>query len=289
MWGILLLTLLWVFCGAQGLIPPQQPLVFPKYHNEKVVRITEDPKNVVLLLTSANNITYKKWGSSTSEKFVDIHVDEDNYAALQLFLFRHKVIIENLAQAIAETMPQQSDSVVETTQIQPLSEIFFREYRPLETIDAWLDILQQTFPDILLVEEIGQTYEHRALKIVHISRPSDIDHDKKKTVVVTGGTHAREWISVSSVCYAIYQLLQLYLEEPKKISEQLDFLFIPVITPTDMRTHGPRTGSGRKTARKHIFPSALESISTTRSTTIGPDLPTGLAAKNTRENLPLRP
>ena len=99
MWGILLLTLLWVFCGAQGLIPPQQPLVFPKYHNEKVVRITEDPKNVVLLLTSANNITYKKWGSSTSEKFVDIHVDEDNYAALQLFLFRHKVIIENLAQA----------------------------------------------------------------------------------------------------------------------------------------------------------------------------------------------
>lgn len=231
MWGILLLTLLWVFCGAQGLIPPQQPLVFPKYHNEKVVRITEDPKNVVLLLTSANNITYKKWGSSTSEKFVDIHVDEENYAALQLFLFRHKVIIENLAQAIAETMPQQSDSVVETTQIQPLSEIFFREYRPLETIDAWLDILQQTFPDILLVEEIGQTYEHRALKIVHISRPSDIDHDKKKTVVVTGGTHAREWISVSSVCYAIYQLLQLYLEEPNKISEQLDFLFIPVMNP----------------------------------------------------------
>lgn len=230
MWGTLLLAMVLV-CGAHGLLPPQQPLVFPKYHNEKVVRITEDPKNVLLVLASAGNITYQKWGSSASERFVDIHVDEDNHAVLQLFLWSCQVIIENLADAIAETMPQHQDPVVETTQAHPLSEIFFREYRPLETIDAWLGILQQTFPDIVLVEEIGQTYEHRPLKIVHISRPSDIDHGKRKTVVVTGGTHAREWVSVSSVCYAIYLLLQLYLEEPNKISEELDFLFIPVMNP----------------------------------------------------------
>ncbi|RLV86567.1 putative metallocarboxypeptidase ECM14 [Meyerozyma sp. JA9] len=230
MWGTRLLVAVLV-CGAHGLAPPQQPLVFPKYHNEKVVRITEDPKNVLSVLASANNITYQKWGSSASERFVDIHVDEDNHAVLQSFSWSCQVIIENLADAIAETMPQHQDPVVETTQAHPLSEIFFREYRPLETIDAWLGILQQTFPDIVSVEEIGQTYEHRPLKIVHISRPSDIDHGKRKTVVVTGGTHAREWVSVSSVCYAIYSLLQLYLEEPNKISDQLDFLFIPVMNP----------------------------------------------------------
>lgn len=192
----------------------------------------EDPKMVLSLLAAANNITYKRWGSSSSEQFVDVHVDAENWKVLQLFLFAQKVIIDDLATAIAETLPASGhDDVIRATEVNPLSEIFFREYRPLETIDSWLNILQQTFPDVLLVEEIGQTYEHRPFKIVHISRPSDIDHSKKKTVVVTGGTHAREWISVSSVCYAIYQLLQLYLEEPTRILEKLDFLFIPTMNP----------------------------------------------------------
>lgn len=231
MWGTPLILLASCLLGAQGEYIQQQPLQFSKYHQEKVVRLLEDPKFAAHHLALADNITYSRWGSSHSEKFLDIHVDQQNYDTLKLFLFQYKVIIDDLAAAIAETYPQQSEFSVEDTEIEPLSEIFFKEYRPLETIYAWLDILQQSFPDLVSVEEIGQSFEHRLLKIVHVSTPSDINHNEKKTVVVTGGTHAREWVSVSSVCYSIYQLLQLYLEEPNKISTKLDFIFIPVMNP----------------------------------------------------------
>lgn len=97
------------------------------------------------------------------------------------------------------------------------TELFFREYRPLDTINAWLDILAQTFPDLVKIEEIGSTYEHRTYKVVHLqasTHEGNSGEEKKKTIVITGGVHAREWISISSVCYALYGLLQAHSENP---------------------------------------------------------------------------
>ncbi len=136
---------------------------------------------------------------------------------------------------VFETAAAKARANVSYANTRTYSELFFREYRPIDTIEAWLDILVQTFPDILRIEKIGETYEHREYKVVHLStQPRDgSDHERKQTIVITGGVHAREWISVSLVCYTIYGLLQYYTEHPDQrgILEKLDFLFIPILNP----------------------------------------------------------
>lgn len=210
-----------------------------------------------------DNISYKVWAKSETNQYIDLQIDEENlFKIVERFSTReykleYLVIIEDLAQKVFESYPngyksgshlekfgtstassyikEVTDEVVQATEANVFSELFFKDYRPLETIDAWLDILVQTFPDLLTIEEIGQTYEHRTYKTVHLSAKNDDDnsHKEKKTIVITGGVHAREWISVSSVCYTIYGMLQYYMEHPdeRDILDQLDFLFIPVLNP----------------------------------------------------------
>lgn len=163
--------------------------------------------------------------------------DEDNIrtlaqsAAYNKWTAKSSVQNEELERAY--TAAQQDPSMVNML---TYSELFFKDYRPLDSIEAWLDLLVQTFPDLLSIEVIGSTYEHRTYKVIHfLANPPDdgSDHERKKTVVITGGVHAREWISVSSVCYTMYEMLQYYTEHPEEHSmlDQLDFLFIPVLNP----------------------------------------------------------
>ena len=51
-----------------------------------------------------------------------------------------KVIVGDLAQKIFETYPLQVNQLNEDPVV--ANELFFKEYRSLETIDAWLDLLQ---------------------------------------------------------------------------------------------------------------------------------------------------
>lgn len=243
----------------------QLPIDLQQYSEDIVIRIDISANDELkkYLVTNKKQekdaIHFRLWSKSVTEGVIDVQINEENLVKLiEKFTtpeceLKYDIIIDDLAQKIFETYPKDfkkssnikgkfisKDSyeynstaqVVEAMQNDVFSELFFREYRPLETINAWLDILQQTFPNLVKLEDIGQTYEHRTYKVVHLSaQDADIPHGEKKTIVITGGVHSREWISVSSVLYTIYSMLELYNENPSKIFSKLDFLFIPVLNP----------------------------------------------------------
>ncbi|ODQ68036.1 hypothetical protein NADFUDRAFT_81126 [Nadsonia fulvescens var. elongata DSM 6958] len=115
--------------------------------------------------------------------------------------------------------------------IASLGEIFFGDYRSLDAIYNWLDLLAEAFPTFVSVSSIGQTAEGRDIKVVHVHVVPD--QKAKKTILVTGGIHAREWISVSSVCYSLYQLIVRYgrSNHITNYLDNLNFEFIPVMNP----------------------------------------------------------
>lgn len=230
------------------------PIQLKQYENDIVVRVKygNDKELKKLLLGGSEDIQFSKWAKSNLNQEVDIQITEDNFIHMieRFPNLSYDVIMEDLAQTVFESYPkdfnprltkksegtytyQATEEVVSATKANALSEVFFKDYRPLETIDAWLDILQQSFPEVLKIEEIGETFEHRKYKVVHFAVPNDdIEHHERKTIVITGGVHAREWISVSSVLYNIYELLNFYTENPdSKILGKLDFLFVPVANP----------------------------------------------------------
>lgn len=218
------------------------PINLSQYENQMVVRLVAGPE---LYLYLAEN-KYKVWARNTAAGTVDVQLNSTQLEQLGEFAQDSKLVIADLAQAVFETYPENMGSefaafserstreVTNASDANVLNEVFFKLYRPLESIDAWLELLQLTYPQYMTTEEIGTTHEGRTLKVVHVSVPDDdIRHGDKKTVVITGGVHAREWISVSTVLYCIYSMLEHYETNPEQWKElaKLDFLFIPVLNP----------------------------------------------------------
>ena len=114
--------------------------------------------------------------------------------------------------------------------------IFFREYQPLSVIAPWMRLLQSLFPTHTRMINIGMTYEGRdipALRVgVHPTNPEK-PSGPRKTIIVVGGSHAREWISTSSVNYVAYSFITAYGKDKSitKLLEKFDWIFIPTLNP----------------------------------------------------------
>lgn len=219
-------------------------LPLESYSDKYVLRLsnwneTSSFLNEVIMLS--RDMDLKVWESSVSHKFIDIQVTQPEGTELLELLtqkynenqFESNIIILDLPQAIFETLPQ-SQNDLSINDFTDSKEIFFRSYRDLESIYAWYDLLADTYPDVLHLEYLGTTFQGRKMKALRLSLHSDSKSDAIKTFVVTGGIHAREWISTSTACFILYQLLMDYeAGNPTVIRylENLDFLFLPVMNP----------------------------------------------------------
>lgn len=184
---------------------------------------------------------FKVWAHSALEKTVDVQVNEAELEELKAAfgISEPEYVVRDMAQAVFESYPTETyepfvaSDISNKADFHAMTDIFFKLYRLLESIDAWLEMIRQTYPHLVQIEEIGQTYEGRPYKVVHMAEHSSDSHVDKKTIVITGGVHAREWISVSTVLYALYEMLQEYDANPDMHQEwaQLDFMFIPVQNP----------------------------------------------------------
>lgn len=76
---------------------------------------------------------------------------------------------------------------------------WFAEYRDYDTVDAYLDVLAARRPDLARVEHLGVSTNGRRIRALRLSAAEG----EAKAIVVNGGQHAREWISVMvSTCVA---------------------------------------------------------------------------------------
>ncbi|KAI5966035.1 ECM14 [Candida margitis] len=217
--------------------PDDQPIDLLQYKDDVVIRVSyASSPPLKEFLANPKEVQFNKWGKNSNQHTIDIQIEEEELVKLieKFPSLEYHTIIEDLPQHIYETFPVSEQQVItQDEDFHVQSELFFKEYRDLATINSWLNLLQATYPEVVKIEEIGDTFEHRKLNVVHFSVPNDdIEHHNKKTIVITGGVHAREWISVSSTLYMIYQLVKLYGTWPNsKILTQLNFLFIPVTNP----------------------------------------------------------
>uniref|UniRef100_V5EDM5 Inactive metallocarboxypeptidase ECM14 n=2 Tax=Kalmanozyma brasiliensis (strain GHG001) TaxID=1365824 RepID=V5EDM5_KALBG len=117
------------------------------------------------------------------------------------------------------------------------SQAWHHEYHSFDEIVEYMRMLQQSYPSHAKVIEIGKTHEGRPILALQISNgldapappsppsdpepepqpdpPSNISStDQKLGIVITGGQHAREWISTSSSLFFASDLLRAALGAP---------------------------------------------------------------------------
>ena len=92
------------------------------------------------------------------------------------------------------------------------------------------------FPTHVRLINIGITYEGRDMPALRVGvHPTNNDQPSKprQTILITAGTHAREWISTSTVNYIAWSLITSYGKDSHitHLLEAFDFVFVPTLNP----------------------------------------------------------
>ena len=191
-----------------------------------------------------------------AEEWVDIRIAKDMVPSVlgllpQSLQNSHAPIMHDLAQAVYDTYPEESKPEQRTPwhgsspfekQVDAAylpRDVFFNNYQPLSVLYPWLRLMASMFPSHVSLTSIGLSAEGRdipALRVgARVELPPGHEHDKRPTLLITGGSHAREWISVSTAAYIAFNLVTAYddprFEDVTKLLNHFDVTFLPVLNP----------------------------------------------------------
>lgn len=229
--------------GSHTKTPP-----FSRYQNDVVLRFNISTDDEAESLAEAADILFLDVWSATKDH-ADIRIDRDVVPSLLGLLpdslqKAHAPLMHDLATTVRDTFPGTGDSPLLTgpNYRSTQSEHFFSNYQPISVINPWMKLLKSLFPGHVEYFTIGKSFEGREISGLRISKyanqpPPGI---KRKAIVVTGASHAREWISVSTVCYVAHSFITGYRPNPvtgesmgdKEITalvENFDWYFIPTL------------------------------------------------------------
>jgi murein tripeptide amidase MpaA len=93
--------------------------------------------------------------------------------------------------------------------------------------------LAQAHPNLARVFTLGKTYENRQIVGLKISKDAPVNDSTKNDVLITGGYHAREWISIEVPIYFANQLLSKYATDDsiRYLVDHMQFWIVPIVNP----------------------------------------------------------
>jgi extracellular matrix protein 14 len=123
------------------------------------------------------------------------------------------------------------------------------------------------FPSHTRLVTLGTSYEGREILGLRvgvsppITDPSDPDEPllpprrPRKTILITGGAHAREWISVAAVLYTAHELVTTYSKRAttRRLVDNFDWILVPTLNPDGYEY----TWTSDRLWRKNRQPTAL--------------------------------
>ncbi|TKR60303.1 hypothetical protein L596_027568 [Steinernema carpocapsae] len=225
---IQLIFLLFIFLGRTV-----QSGVFNNYDGHKVLTVkttTGENANALLDIEKTEGILVDFWrepwkGNGTS----DVRIAPEQFAEFERFLKKNKmgydVMIEDVGRVICEEQQQlQNRTVFKKTNDSALFTL--NEFHTVEEIHDYLRALASKFQSSVQLFSIGKSTKQRDQLGVKIGNSGR----EKRSIVLNGCIHAREWLSCASMLFIISELTA-NAHAYQDILNKLDFYIIPVLNP----------------------------------------------------------
>nr|UPI76681.1 M14 metal carboxypeptidase 4 [Antheraea yamamai] len=212
--------------GTYGhLLPPEQILPTSQETMDSVIDLIHQAKRFGYLNDLHNNdLRYDFWTSPRPlTGFVNLMSSPEHRNDFENLLnkngIKYTISMPNVQEAIEkERFKTYTRGDVRSMQ--------FDAYYTLEQINAWIDDLARTYPDIVTVQIAGRSYEGHDIKGLKISHGSG-----RKIIFLEGGIHSREWISPATVNFITNELLTSDDEEIRAAARDYDWYIFPVTNP----------------------------------------------------------
>lgn len=226
-----------------------------RHGSDAVLRFRFQTDNEVKALSDAVDVLYLDVWEVTDE-WVDIRIAKDVVPSFLGLLPEslhnaHTPIMHDLAQAVYDTYPRPPEADDEKSwngltsaqqqipQPDAPHDLFFDEYQPLSVLYPWLRLMASMFPTHASLESIGLSAEGRDIPALRVGArtdmPPDHEHPTRQTILVIGGSHAREWVTVSTAAFIAYSLITRYgdprFPDTTKLLDHFDVTFLPTINP----------------------------------------------------------
>lgn len=167
--------------------------------------------------------------------------------SLRKFNISYTVAVKDIGPLVLADRILQNKSPKTTIQ-----NIQFKRYFRYNFILRYMDGLAKKFPDLVTVKTIGQSYEKRKIKALHISNKNS--NDPKNTILINAGMHGREWIGPATALYIIRELV--IHSRYRNMMNTLEWVILPVANPdgyeyTHTKVHNVAIFSKKKLTMQH--------------------------------------
>ncbi|CAH2984176.1 unnamed protein product [Chilo suppressalis] len=102
----------------------------------------------------------------------------------------------------------------------------WNKYPTLEIINEYLNFLTKNYPSICKQEVIGRTFENNTITMMKVSN----GNPSNKAIILNAGSHAREWIAITSALVILREIVTNYDEQPSYMKDK-DWYIIPLLNP----------------------------------------------------------
>lgn len=245
---------------ALGDVGAKRAALYTKYQNDVVLRFNISSAEEARALAEATEVLYLDVWSVTKDH-ADIRVDKDVVQSLLGLLPEslqgaHSRLMHDLAATVRDSFPEAYLNPGSAKGFQSITSSdkyradggkikhFFSDYQPIEVINPWMKLVKTLFSDHVATFTIGKSYEGRPINGLKVSSGAPLaPGTRRKAVIISGASHAREWISVTTICYLAHKFITGYHpsggsstdggfprdNELTRLVQAFDWYFIPTL------------------------------------------------------------
>ncbi|XP_023950706.2 zinc carboxypeptidase A 1-like, partial [Bicyclus anynana] len=186
--------------------------------------LPENGEQIKILEDKMSDLRYDFWSvPSAALDYVSVMSSPQHKNELEEFLHHHQIKYNIKINNIQEHLDKET---VRTYRSNSSVSMEWDSYYKLADINTWLDDLVATYKGIASIIVGGRSYEGRQIRGIKISHGSG-----KRAIYVEGTLHGVEWITTTTVCYIINELLTSNDTDTKAAARDFDWYIFPVANP----------------------------------------------------------